>query len=150
MKRRGRRNRLFAAVVLAVAGVATAGARGELATIRSGTQTAADAAALAAVRYLLSNPLDDAGARLAAIELANANVILGRTPELRPEDIRFDHDAGIVRVDVHTPVFPIPATLARLPGFHPLTVSASASAEGRAGGFGLGPVKVLRLIERSP
>jgi hypothetical protein len=104
-------------------------------------QSAADAAALAGAGYLIRAPDDEAGAKAVAIEFAHLNPVRGSTPELRPEDIEVDLDAGIVRAKVRATVLPLPPPIAWL------KVSAEAAAQARgASAPGTLPI-LLHLIE---
>ena len=109
---------------------------------RAQAQNAADAAALAGAAYLLEAPEDESGARAAAVKLAELNPVRGSTPELRPEDIQVDLEAGVVRVKVRAKLLPLPPPIAWL------KVSAEAAAEARSASVDSPrPPKVLRLID---
>lgn len=111
-------------------------------------QHAADAAALAGAGALLISPRDTARAKAEAIRFAKLNAVVGRAPRVRPADVAIDPDSGSVRVRVHATIYALPNALAWVLGVEEVSVSAVATAEGRAADFERGlPLKMMRLVE---
>jgi len=130
--------RLAIVVVLSAAALALE-KTAELAA-RAEAQNAADAAALAGAAHLLRAPSDESGAKAAAVKFAELNPVRGSIPELRPEDIQVDLEAGEVRVLVRAKILPLPPPIAWL------KVSAEAAAEAMAASaLGEPPVRVKKL-----
>ena len=124
---------VLSAAALGLEKTAELAARGE-------AQNAADAAALAGAAHLLRAPNDESGAKAAAVKFAELNPVRGSIPELRPEDIQVDLEAGEVRVMVRAKILPFPPPIAWL------KVSAEAAAEAMAASApGEPPTRVKKL-----
>jgi Flp pilus assembly protein TadG len=104
---------------------------GNLMLVRTESQRAADAAALAGAGWLIPAPDDSAGARLRAIDFAARNNV-GRIPAVvLPEDVHVDLDSSLVRVQVINSAArgnPVPTFFAKVLGINTVNVSTVATA----------------------
>lgn len=104
---------------------------GMLLNARAEAQRAADAAAMAGAGILIDAPLDEAGARAAAIEFGGYNTIHGEPVVVLPEDVDVDLEQGLVRVRVRRSASrgnALPTWFAQIFGVDQVDVGATAAA----------------------
>ncbi len=104
---------------------------GNLLMVRSESQKAADAAALAGAGWLITDPDDSAGARVRAIDFAARNNVQRAGASVLPEDVYVDLDSSLVRVRVLNTADrgnAVPTFLARILGVNSVNVSTVATA----------------------
>lgn len=104
---------------------------GNLMLVRTESQKAADAAALAAAGWLITAPTDSAGARDRAIAFAARNFVAGDSASVLREDIDVNLDSSLVRVRVlntETRGNAIPTFFARILGVDEVDIGTTATA----------------------
>jgi hypothetical protein len=118
---------------------------GMMLAARTGSQRVADSAALAGAGSLITEPEDEDRARELAIDYAAKNKVLGRSAEVRPEDVDVLLDEHKVRVRVRNTNArgnAIRTIFARVLGWQEVDVVTSAAAEAVAAGAGVCPLPV--------
>ena len=123
---------LVAASMIAILGFASLAIDvGNLMMVRTESQRAADAAALAGAGWLIPAPDDSAGARLRAIDFAARNNVARMPAVVLPEDVEVNLDSSLVRVRVINSAArgnAVPTFLAKLLGINTVNVSTVAAA----------------------
>ncbi|MGW8282917.1 MAG: pilus assembly protein TadG-related protein [Gemmatimonadota bacterium] len=104
---------------------------GNLMMVRTESQKAADAAALAGAGWLIPAPDDSAGARSRAIDFAARNNIQRIPAVVLPEDVEVNLDSSLVRVHVYNTADrgnAVPTFFAKILGIGAVNVSTVAAA----------------------
>ena len=104
---------------------------GNLMLVRTESQKAADAAALAGAGWLITDPDDSAGAIIKAIDFAARNNVARLPAVVLPEDIDVNLDSSLVRVRVLNTADrgnPVPTFLAKVLGINSVNVVTTATA----------------------
>jgi hypothetical protein len=123
---------LVAASMIAMLGMAALAVDvGNLMLVRTESQRAADAAALAGAGWLITAPTDSAGARDRAIAYAAQNFVDQLPAVVQRQDIDVNLDSSLVRVRVLNTLDrgnPVPTVFARIFGVENIDIGTDAAA----------------------